>query len=75
MIIIIAGNYREYTAYLSKNRLNPDTHRYISSVERIQGFRPADCDGYRVVGDLYSNPLAGELINLLESRNIRRIQE
>ena len=74
MIIIIAGSYKQYTQYIADYHLNPETHRYVSSTEKLLGFQPAACDGYMLVGTLYENPLAGELIDLLESRGIRRIQ-
>ena len=53
MILVIAGNYREYQYFLNENKLSPKDAMYVSSKEQCFGKR-----GFTVVryGNFWENP-------------------
>jgi len=74
MILIIAGNYEQYTSYVAKHHLTPETHRYVFDMQSLLGLNVRAAEGYMVVGTIYQNPASTELINKLERIGIPRIQ-
>ena len=53
MIYIVAGNYKEYTDYVCRNRFKDEQYTYVQDVDYIRGLN--EIKGF-YIGTYYSRP-------------------
>jgi hypothetical protein len=68
MIYIVAGNYKEYTDYVCRNRDKDERYTYVHDVDYIRGLN--EIKGF-YIGTYYSRPdinLIKQYISIIKSR-------
>jgi len=52
MILVLAGNYKQYCNWMERNNHTPETAKYVSLPEQVRGFQ--NCE-YVTTGEYWKN--------------------
>ena len=73
MILVLAGNYKQYCNWMERNNHTPETAKYVSLPEQVRGFQ--NCK-YVISGEYKKNEAyTDEVLTYLKLHNCKQPKE